>query len=208
VYLTKFPSSKFVGIEPDPVTAAFNIRNLAFNYANISHWPHGPWNQLAVGGYTIIAGAVGSSDSSGVTFERLRFSPSGSGLRKCTPGENVECIRVVVVSLKQLIGAFKITGIPWLKIDCEGCEFDSFCNSPESEIEAILAMVKQLGGEVHLHRNTFGLHCAQLVLAKFKKLAKLYVVQSSRKWRNWTLHGVDLPVEGIPHTPFRPPRVY
>ena len=103
VYLTRFPSSKFIAFEPDPITASFNVRNLAFNYANISHWLHTygadgsqkePWSELTRGGYIIVAAAGGSDAQSDLVFYSNPEYPSSSSLRTTCPSPRSICPKV------------------------------------------------------------------------------------------------------------------
>jgi FkbM family methyltransferase len=136
----KFPNTKIYSFEPHPINFSNLVNNLKENgVTNVN--PHNL--------------AIYSTDNE---ILKMTFNTINTGSSSCFKNdENSE--EVKTISLDTIIKENNITKIKFLKIDCEGAEFDALQNSKLiHEIE-----IENIGIEIHRFMEKEGKNVEELV---------------------------------------------
>jgi FkbM family methyltransferase len=124
-------ASRVFAFEPHPDNFRMLTRNVAAN--NLT-------------GVTAINEAVAGKSGSG----RLQLHASNSGGHRLTTVPGSDAISVKCVSLEEVLSRFGIERADYVKIDCEGAEYDILLNTPPE----VMARIGRISMEYHrAHRR-------------------------------------------------------
>jgi FkbM family methyltransferase len=128
-WLSRFPRGKVVAVEPMPNNFALLARNRALNPGR---------------DFQAVNCAVQSrSGTVTLNFDRSDSFTTSASIRKGAGGGDE--ISVPAISLKQLMADFGLARVDFLKLDCEGSEYDILYNCGD----AVLDSIRAIGMETH-----------------------------------------------------------